>query len=148
MNEAFRVVVPQLGEAGTGLHQYVHNGEVRLQRLGIQAGKFNSSEHGTGHEEICGRAPVTLNVHIRSLVGLASLDVESDGGTVAPVLGLGEFLPAFHIAPDFHAECLHHVHCNEEVRDAFRIVQLNDGVPFEKRQCHQQSGDDLGAADA
>ena len=78
VNETFRVVVPHLGEAGACLHQYVHNGEVRLQRLGIQTGKLNSSKYGTGHEEVCGRTPVPLDVHIRGLVGLASLDVESD----------------------------------------------------------------------
>ena len=138
--------VLDLREAGSGLHQNVHNRDVGLKGGRVKTDQFHIAEQGTGHKEIGGGAPVALDVESSRGIFLPALYLECDAGAEAPVLRLKKILAALHLAADLDAEAAKHVRRDEHIRDALGVVNMQGRVFRKERQGHQQTGDQLRAA--
>ena len=109
----------------------------------VETGQFHVSEQRSGHQEIGGGAPVALDVESGRGIFLPALDLECDAGTEAPVLSLKEILSTLHLGADLDVETAKHVRCDEHIRDALGVVNMQGRVFREERQSHQQAGDQL-----
>ena len=136
-------VVLNLGNGGACLDEDVHDGQVGLQRLRVEAVDGGAAENGAGHQEVGGAAPVSLETELSRLVALAALYLEGQAGAAAPVPSLKELLVALHLVADTDTELLEHIQGNEHVRDALGLADIDGGRGLGHRQGHQEAGDDL-----
>ena len=121
----------QLGEAGSGIHQDVHYGDVSLEGRGVKPRKLDLAEHRPCNQEIGSCAPVPLDVEGCGKIFLTTFDLECNPSAETPVLGLHEFLITLHLAADPDTEFLQHIHRYEHVGDALGIVDMDGRIALE-----------------
>ena len=136
----------QLRHAGAGFREDVHDGNIGLEGTRVQSAHLHISENGTGHQEGCRARPVRLNGKICRLIMLAALDAEIHARAQAPVLRFQEIVAAFHLGAYPDAEFLEHIHCYEQVRNAARLVDVEDRFFLQERQGSQEAAHQLRAA--
>ena len=90
--------------------------------------------------------PVGLDGKMRTLVALSAFYLEIDAAAMAPVLAFQENVIALHFRTDTDAEAFEHVYGNEEVGDAARVVDIEDGFFGAKGKGGQKAGNELRPA--
>ena len=133
----------QLGHAGAGFHEDVHDGNIGLKTLCIKTFYLNVPEDGSGHQERSGAGPVGLDGKIGRLVALASLNVEVDAGTKGPILRFQEVVTSFHLGTHADAELFQDIYRDKKVRNAARIVNIEGRFFLAEGQGSEQSRNEL-----
>ena len=85
LNSYAASIAVKLGEAGTCIHEDVHDGKVCLQRGSVKSVEDDLSEDCSCNKEGSCSAPVAFEVNVGSLVALASLDLEDHLRAERPV---------------------------------------------------------------
>ena len=135
----------QLRHAGTGFRENIHDGNIGLQGTGVQTRHLHIAKDGTGHQEGRGAGPVRLDGKIRRPVTLAAPDAEIHARAQAPVLRFKEGFVALHFRTNVDAEFLQDIYGYKQVRDAARLMDIEDRFFLQERQGCQQATHQLGA---